>query len=262
MGETEDLLSEIEAIARQAGEIALRYFGRITPDIKSDASYVTEADRAVEEFIHRELSTKFPHDAIIGEEYGNRANGSSGHTWALDPIDGTTNFVAGLPHWAVCIARLSGARPELGVVNAPVLNELYVGALGHGATMNGRTLRLSHRQEPENEQLLAVWSSSFRHIAIDKKFQGKLRIFGSTVMKCLYLARGSYIGAVTPEVHVWDVAAGLSVLWEAGGESRRFDGALYEEMDLDPAHGFLVPPLILAAPELQARVRGMISLTS
>ncbi len=255
MSETEEILREVTAIARQAGDSALRYFGRTRPDLKTDESYVTVADRNVEEFIRRELSTRFPDDAIIGEEDDNATDGATDYTWAIDPIDGTTNFVAGLPHWAVCIARLRGGRPEIGVVNVPVLDEIYTGARGYGATLNGRSLQTREHEGPENEQLLAVWSTAFRAIRID--FPGKLRVLGSTVMKCLYLASGSYVGALTPEVHVWDLAAGLPVLWEAGGEARGFDGALYETMDLDPAHGYGVPPLVLARPERQAHVRGM-----
>lgn len=253
MSETDDILREVEAIARQAGDMALRLFGRATPDVKADESYVTVADRNVEEFIRRELSTRFPDDAIIGEEYGDAQDGESDYTWAIDPIDGTTNFVAGLPHWCVCIARLRAGRPELGVVSAPVLDEVYTGVRGHGAALNGRSLRIPDRTHPENEQLLAVWSTAFREIRID--FSGKLRTLGSTAMKCLYLARGSYIGALTPEVHVWDVAAGLPVLWEAGGESRLVDGTVYEVMDLDPAHGFAVPPLVLTQSGSYSRVR-------
>lgn len=256
MTQTEDIIREVTAIARQAGDIALRSFGRTKPDVKPDESYVTSADRGVEEFIRRELGARFPDDAIIGEEHGNETDGLSDHTWAIDPIDGTTNFVAGLPHWAICIARLRGVRPEIGVVNVPVLDELYTGARGHGATLNGRSLGITEREQPDAEQLLAVWSTAFRAVRID--FSGKLRVLGSTAVKCLYLARGSYLGALTPEVHVWDLAAGLPVLWEAGGESRRFDGTVYDAMDLDPAHGFLVPPLVHARPERQAYVRSMV----
>jgi len=259
MGEPEGIIAEVQAIAAQAGEIALRYFGRVSAELKHDESYVTEADKQVEEFIRRQLGARFPRDGIIGEEFDRSRAGTSDWTWAIDPIDGTTNFVAGLPHWAVCIARLRDGRSELGVTNVPVLGEMYTAARGHGALLNGRALQIPDRLPPEHEQLLAVWSTAFRHITLE--FPGKVRILGSTVLKLLYTARGAYIGALTPTVHVWDVASGLPVLWEAGGEARSFDGTLYEAADMDPAHGYAVPPLVLARPGLQKRVRELFTVT-
>jgi myo-inositol-1(or 4)-monophosphatase len=258
MQHAEKALNEATTIAKQAGEIALRYFGRVVPSVKADNSYVTEADRAVEQFIRRELEKRFPADDILGEEYGTTDRGSAEYTWILDPIDGTTNFVGGLPHWGVCIARARAGKPELGVVCVPPLGEVYAAAAGHGATLNDRSFVIDERVQPPNEQLLAVWSTW--HRTIDLHFPGKVRTLGSTAIKCLYAARGTVVGAITPEVHVWDIAAGLMVLWEAGGEARMFDGSLFSSIDVDPANGFIVPPLIMGAPRKQAELRAMIAL--
>jgi myo-inositol-1(or 4)-monophosphatase len=259
MSQEIEILEEISVIARQAGDIALKTFGRIDPELKDDRSFVTDTDRRVEEFIREQLLLRFPADGIIGEEFQPSNARDSEYTWAIDPIDGTTNYVHGLPHWAVCIGRVNASgTPDLGVVYLPAQEELYSAATGHGATMNGRTLRMVSRDYPENEQLLAIWSSAFREISLD--FAGKVRVLGSTIVKFLYLARGSYIGSLTPMVHVWDVAAGFPILWEAGGESRTLtDGSRYTSIDLDPEKGFEVPPLVLALPELQDKVRSMVT---
>jgi myo-inositol-1(or 4)-monophosphatase len=256
VNEIEQILIEVERVAVQAGEIALSSFGRISPEIKGDSSFVTAADRAVEEYIREQLGKLFPDDSVIGEEFAHDDKGTSGYSWIIDPIDGTTNYVYGLPHWAVCIARVTkDGIPDIGVVNLPVFGETYTGALGHGAAVNGRPLKVSAPVHPENEQLLAVWSSAFNQINLE--FKGKVRIIGSTMVKFLYQANNCYIGALTPDVHAWDVAAGMPILSEAGGEIRLRDGRPFERLDIDPEHGFKVPPLVLSPPDTYDYVRAM-----
>ncbi|HDS74079.1 MAG TPA: hypothetical protein ENN56_00925 [Firmicutes bacterium] len=257
MDEVTGIIEEISSIARQAGDIALRSFGRVSPEMKADRSFVTEADRRVEEFIREQLASRFPADNVIGEEDIDKSDGSSGYTWAIDPIDGTTNYVFGVPYWAVCIGRIAAdGTPDLGVVNVPAMDELYTGALGNGATVNGRTLKMAVPAFPEHELLLGAWSTFYREIELD--FQGKVRVLGSTVIKFLNMARGMFIGALTPTVHIWDVAPGFPILREAGGDICLRDGTPYERFDLDPKHEFLVPPLVLAASSEMDRIRGMI----
>ena len=249
-----DRAQAADDIARQAGDIALRHFGRTMPEIKPDASYVTEADRSVEAFIRERLGALYPDHAIIGEETPGGLSRSSEYAWAIDPIDGTTNFVAGLPHWAICIGLIHNGEPVAGAVYVPVLHEMYVGARGEGATLNGRALSMKGNLPPENEQLMAVWSTAVQTIDVEG-YVGKFRILGSTVIKLTNLARDSYVASLTPTVHIWDVAAGLPVLWEAGAESRTMDGKPFRTLDMDPAHGFMVPPLVHALPAHIERFR-------
>lgn len=257
MTEVTSILEEISAIARQAGDIALRSFGRVNPEMKADHSFVTDADRRVEEFIREQLASRFPADNVIGEEHIDKYDGSSGYTWAIDPIDGTTNYVFGVPYWAVCIGRIApDGTPDLGVVDVPAMDELYTGALGFGATLNGRSLKMVAPSFPEHELLLGAWSTFYREIELD--FDGKVRVLGSTVIKFLNMARSFFIGALTPTVHIWDVAPGFPILREAGGDICLRDGTSYDRFDLDPEHGFLVPPLVLAAPSEMERIRRMI----
>ena len=257
MCDNTDIMESVKEIAEEAGQIALSQFGASRPHVKTDRSFVTATDREVEQFIHRKLHELFPDDAIIGEEFGRSRGTIREYVWLLDPIDGTTNFVAGLPHWAVCVARLRFGVPVLGVVVLPVLRETYAAATGMGATLNGSPFKMLERDDPPNEQLIAVWSTWYREV--DLKFSGKVRTLGSTVVKCLYAAKGSFVGALTPEVHAWDIAAGLPVLWESGGQAYARDGKVYEVMDLDPANGYLVPPLILSAPSRRDFMRQMIT---
>lgn len=257
MSDTRSILAEVEAIGKQAGEIALNSFGRVDVSVKADASFVTDADRRVEAFVREQLQSRFPDDNIVGEEYAASNSGSSGYTWVIDPIDGTTNYVRGLPHWAVCIARVdANGRPDIGVVDVPVLAESYAASTGNGATLNGERLEIRAQEGPENEQLLAAWSSFFR--SIDLTFAGKVRVLGSTILKFVNLAKGCYIGGFTPDVHIWDLAPGFPILWEAGGEIRTRDGELYEQFQLAPGNGYAVPPLVLAAPGQFDRLIGMV----
>lgn len=254
MIDRERVLDSVSTIAQEAGKIALKYFGTVRPEVKRDRSFVTRADREVERFIRESLGGAFPDEPVIGEEFGGSLSPDTEYAWAVDPIDGTTNFVAGLPHWAVCIARMREGMPVLGVVVMPALGETYSAERDGGATRNSVPFRIQDKDAPPNEQLLAVWSTWHHDIELD--FPGKVRTLGSTVVKCLYTARSSFVGALTPQVHIWDIAAGLPILWEAGGEARTMEGVLYETMDI--GSGFLVPPLALASPSQQDRIRGMI----
>ena len=258
MNDTQHVLNEVAAISRQAGELSLHHFGRVSPHQKADRSIVTKADREVESFIRRELSIRFPDDAIIGEEH-DATVGTSPWTWAIDPIDGTVNFVAELPDWCICIARLKDGIPDIGAVHIPVLGDLYLGAMGVGATLNGGALSVAGKALAQ-EQLLVAWAQAERRIDL-AGFQGAMLDFGSTAVKLAYVARGSFAAAFTPEVRVWDLAAAMPILWQAGAECRRVDGTLYRTMDLDPRNGHRVPLLIHAREDMQRRVRGMVAFT-
>src|SRR6218665_4019201 len=142
-----------EKIALVAGRVAFDYFSRretLIIESKGDPQDVVSiADREVENLIRDRVADTFPDDGFLGEEYG-LTQGVSGYTWVVDPIDGTSPFVNGMPNWCVSIAVLFDNEPVIGVISAPCHDELYASAFGMGATLNGKTLRLDPSRNIRN----------------------------------------------------------------------------------------------------------------
>lgn len=135
-----------QVVAQEAGKLAFHYFNErdtLVIETKRDLQDVVSiADREVEELIRSRFAEAFPGDGVLGEEYGLQG-GNSGFTWVVDPIDGTSPFVNGMPNWCVSIALLHGGNPVVGVIYAPCFDETYAARAGGGATLNGRPLSLS-----------------------------------------------------------------------------------------------------------------------
>lgn len=128
-------------LADAAGETIRPLFrGDWTEERKSDATFVTEADRAAEAAMRAIIESERPDDGIIGEEYGNR-NPGAGRQWVLDPIDGTTSFIAGRPIFGTLIALMEGGWPVIGVIDQPILRERWAARVGEGTTFNGKPAR-------------------------------------------------------------------------------------------------------------------------
>lgn len=228
------MLEVATAVAHMGGEMLLKAFGQqIDVRFKTDASnVVTEADLASERVIVQHLERSFPDHIIIGEESG-RTAGSSEYAWIIDPLDGTSNFVAGLPWFGVLVALLRAGEPVIGVVHLPVSNETYVAEAGRGAFRNGQRIHVSEakhlkevlwgfgldgtedptRAAREARQLLAL----SRHVR-------NLRATNSLVDAAL-TADGRFGGFVNMSSHVWDVAAPCLLVQEAGGIFTNLDGS-------------------------------------
>jgi myo-inositol-1(or 4)-monophosphatase len=134
----------LEDICKQAGSLALKYFreqGALVIDQKGHQDFVSQADRNVELLTRELLAKAFHEDAIVGEEHA-PTSGTSGFTWVIDPIDGTTNFINGIPAWTVVIAGVRDGVTECGVIHDPCNKETFVAVKGDGATLNGRPLKL------------------------------------------------------------------------------------------------------------------------
>ncbi len=138
-----ELLAFAVSLARDAGEITLKYFQRSPKtETKVDGSFVTVADREAEAYLRRTISDRFPNDGILGEEAGEH-QGSSGRRWIVDPIDGTFSFVHGVPLYGVLIALEIDGEPLIGVINIPALNEIVYAAHGVGCFSKGESARVS-----------------------------------------------------------------------------------------------------------------------
>jgi len=134
-----------QSLAAEAGALALDYFrhwDRLTIESKGPQDFVSEADRNVEAMVRARLAAAFPDDAITGEEAA-ATPGSSGFTWVIDPIDGTTNFINGIPQWCVLLACVHQGRTVIGVVHDPVHDEMHHACAGGGAFCNDRAIRCS-----------------------------------------------------------------------------------------------------------------------
>lgn len=142
-----------ERVARAGGEKALAYFNQrdtLVVETKHDLQdVVSRADREVEQMIDQQIRASFPDDGFLGEEYGLQP-GTSGYTWVVDPIDGTSPFLNGMPNWCVSVAVLHDGVPVIGVIFAPTYQECYVAALGQGATLNGRRLQVDPSRTLQN----------------------------------------------------------------------------------------------------------------
>ena len=220
--ELEQLLGFAVRLARGAGEISLRYFNRLSGvDRKIDGSYVTAADREAEAFLRAEIEREFPDDAILGEEEGERA-GSSDRRWIVDPIDGTYSFVHGVPLYGVLIGLEIAGQPCVGVANLPALGDLVYAARGLGCFWNRDRAQVSTVASLDDALLLASDFGSCAQYgfgAAGERLQSRVaarRTWGDCYGHVL-VATGRAEVMIDPVMNVWDCAALLPIVEEAGG---------------------------------------------
>lgn len=215
-------IQELIGWVREGGEIAQRFFHNVTGHRKADQSWVTEADVAIERTLVERIAARYPDHGIIGEEQTREALDRE-FVWALDPLDGTTVFLDGLPLWGVSLGLLRYGQPYLGVIYLPLLNDCYWVLPGGSAHVNDQPIHVAEPREWTSDDWLATPSNVHRRYAID--FIGKTRTIGATVGTFCYVACGSAIGGLFNKVGIWDVAAGLAILHAAGGVARGLSGA-------------------------------------
>ncbi|MFM8411198.1 MAG: inositol monophosphatase family protein [Alphaproteobacteria bacterium] len=246
------------ALARKGGEIGLRHFRRAEVEGKADQSLVTVADREIERAIRKEVGAAHPEVSLLGEELG--AKGSPGEGWALavDPIDGTDAYVAGLPTWSISIGLLHDGLPVAGVVWLPAFRDLYV---AHGGVLrwNGEVVPRGG-VAPRHTGFVLAYSEFHRRLSL--RFgpgSRKMRSLGSTAYHLALVARGAAEAAIVGRVHLWDLAAGAAMLAATGGElvSLRSGKPLDPRPLLDgsPSRDFLVAAREGAMPGVLARIR-------
>lgn len=217
-----------EQLARGAGKTLLDWRRRLTSgDIghkSADCDLVTKADLESEAFVLQGLRAAFPQDGILAEESGAQP-GSARHTWYVDPLDGTVNFVHGLPIFAVSLARVTDGQPDVGIVHIPVLDECFVAVRGGGCRLNGERMRVSATREPL-QALLATGFPYRRHVLLDNNLENFNRLFlhqrgirrmGSAAVDLAYVAAGRLDAYWELHLSPWDVAAGALLVREAGG---------------------------------------------
>lgn len=209
--------------AWQAGQLTLGYFQTgLHPDFKEDDSPVTVADRKAEELIRQRITTHYPADGIIGEEFGEAAAQSSERRWIVDPIDGTRSFVRGVPLYAVLIALEVGDDVPVGVAYFPALGEMVAAAAGHGCWWNGRPARVSNAQKLSESLISLTDPVAFAQFGREAEWQ-RFQACGATCRGWsdayghMLVATGRADVMLDPIMSVWDCAPFLPILREAGG---------------------------------------------
>ena len=189
-------------------------------ETKPDLSPVTEADRAVEQALRKRIGEERPGHSVVGEEFGADQPGTA--RWILDPIDGTKNYLRGVPVWATLVALERGGRVEVGVASAPALHRRWWAARGEGAFVNGRRIRVSGVADLSDAVLSYASLGSWEQHGLGEQFLAlargcwRTRGFGDFWSHML-VAEGAADLAAEPEVELWDLAAPQVIVEEAGG---------------------------------------------
>jgi myo-inositol-1(or 4)-monophosphatase len=245
---------EVDA-ARRAASAAAQLIARFAQGAreswdKAEDSPVTQADLAAHEAIERELRAAFPHDFVLSEESASH-DGRRGleRLWIVDPLDGTKEFIAGIPEYAVSIALVLDAEPVVGVVHNPMTGESFWGARGRGAFAGDRPLRLSRCTELADSVLLSSRTEQSRgQVDAWKDAVKEVRPIGSVALKLALVAagRGDVWLSMAPK-NEWDVCAGHLLVREAGGtfETRALGEPRYNQAEL-----LLQPPMAAGPPAL------------
>jgi myo-inositol-1(or 4)-monophosphatase len=214
-----------KTIAANAGGMANDYFRKwtdLTIDVKGHQDFVSEADRNVELAVRAALTDAFPDDGIVGEE-GDPTPGTSGYTWMIDPIDGTTNFINGIPQWCVILACVFQAQVVIGVVHDPVHDEMHHAQLGGGAFCNDRAIRCTDKTDLRHGSLGVGYSGPTEYEGIQNLVAVCCDVGtvfwrnGSGGLSLAYVATGRILGYVEEHMNGWDFLAGYLIVAEAGG---------------------------------------------
>jgi len=232
----DELLAAAWAAAEAGGAVLRRHFRRAGLQVEEKAlhDYVTEADRASEAAVTEEIRRRFPDHRIVGEEGGSRGGraGVEGPVWVVDPLDGTTNFVEGLPIFAVSVACLENGVPVVGVVLDPVGRHLFRATRGGGAFLDGERLAVSG--SPGLDGAFLATGYPYRAYAAVDLYLGifrdallrarAIRRCGAAALDLAHTAAGVYDGFFELGLAPWDIAAGALLIEEAGGVVSDFDG--------------------------------------
>ena len=217
---TQAALKAAKGLIRDLGELE-----QLQVSKKGPADYVSRADRRAESILRGELAKARPNYGLLMEESGAVAGSDTSNRWIVDPLDGTTNFLHGIPHFAISIALERDGEPYAGVIYNPVPDEMYVAERGSGAFLNGRRLRVSGRRDVE--QALFATGIPFkglpdhplflRQLAAVMAVSSGVRRFGAAALDLAYVAAGRYDGFWENGLNPWDIAAGIVLVREAGG---------------------------------------------
>ncbi len=221
-----DDLQYLLDVAREAGQLALSYFGQVTGEQKGDGTLFCRGDTETEQLIRARLSVRWPDDAVVGEELAGAEDIGEGRAWIIDPIDGTLNYLYGAGEWCISIGLSDGGRPVMGAIYAPATERMWYAEAGGGAFRNGEQIQATKQAELSNNALFGCDS-----VAIDRIGLGvapRKRNIGSAALHACYVAQGTFCGTLYAVWGLWDVAAGMCICEEAGAPAWRLDSSRLE----------------------------------
>ncbi len=222
------LINVMVKAARRAGRSLKRDLGEIENlqvSLKGPANFVSNADKRAEEMLYEDLSKARPGYGFVGEEGGTRAGSDTTHTWIVDPLDGTTNFLHGIPQFAISIGLAREGTVIAGVIYNPANDELYIAERGKGAFLNDTRLRVAARRKLDDSVIacglphIGRGDLKLAHeelIIMMPKVAG-LRRFGAASLDLAFVAAGRLDGYWERNLQPWDMAAGILMVREAGG---------------------------------------------
>ena len=193
---------------------------------------VTNIDKAIESFLRKEITKKFPKDGIVGEEFKTKKS-KSGFSWIIDPIDGTSNFLHGIPHFAISLALEKKNEIICGIIYDPIKNEMFMAEKEKGAYVNNQRIRVSSRKKLKDCMIFTggpIFESKERELSLDeyrkisKFLPSPLRKMGSAALDIAYVAAGRADGFFQRNLNYWDIAAGIIIVKEAGGFITDYSG--------------------------------------
>lgn len=224
-----DRLEAAISVVREAGAVARQAFkarGREEAvHFKGPQDYVSQTDLEIERLLRARLAALFPGEAFFGEEDG---GGFGEAVWIADPIDGTSNFVRGIPGFCISLAFVRAGRVETGIIYDPMQDELFAAARGRGATLDGAPLAVSRVDDLARATIEAGWSTRLpleRYVAMLGRLAAAgagIRRGGSGALGLAYVAAGRLDGYCELHINAWDVLAGLLLIEEAGGWTNDF----------------------------------------
>jgi myo-inositol-1(or 4)-monophosphatase len=236
------LFTVMERAVRKAGKQLVRDFGEVEHlqvSVKGPSDFVSTADHASERLLKAELDKARPGYSFLMEESGTVRGTDRDHVWIIDPLDGTTNFLHGIPHFAISVALEHKGELLAGMVYNPAVDELYWAEKGKGAYLNDRRLRVSGRRDL-GESLIGT-GIPFRGRGTEEDHRHYLKLLGATMARTAgvrrpgaaaidlaYVAAGRFDGFFETGLNKWDIAAGILLIREAGGFVGDFDA------DADP----------------------------
>ena len=215
---SDDQLSITHQLIDEVSKKQLGDFGKISSDLKSDGTLITECDRWSDKKIVEGIKNLTKGEGVLSEE-GSQIIPESPAFWVVDPLDGTTNFAAGIPYWAISIARFTNGKPQTAFLDIPSLKKRFVAIRGKGVWLNNSRIT-SHSRFNSTSECVSLCSRSIKILQLSpqKPFPGKIRLLGVSSLNMTSVAIGQTIAALEATPKIWDLAAAWLILSELGCE--------------------------------------------
>lgn len=219
---------QVKEWLENAGRLALKYFRNVEPSLKDNHTYVTEADLRVQDYLMERIQKAYPNAGVLAEERDLIKPPENGETYfAVDPIDGTASFVAGLPVWGIALGVINARQPVAGYFYMPATGDFFFTGEEGPVYRNDTIALMRPSQEIHRESIFLTVSRAHQKLSIQADYPGKIRCLGSTVAHICFTATGSADACAASSCHIWDLAAGLALLVRNGGRAVYVNGETF-----------------------------------